>query len=67
MLDYDLVFYERILVALEKVKVQYLEELSYGTAESYADYKKLCGTVFGLDQAVNVVKSTAIQLKKEID
>lgn len=56
---------ERLLLRIENEKTPYVTALLAGNATDYADYKRMCGFLQGLDRAAEEIKALAKQMEND--
>lgn len=59
-------FLESFLTRCSELKKQYSDHISSGTAESFSDYQKLCGTLEGLSIAEREIRELASRVGEDL-
>lgn len=60
-------FYTNCRAALREAAKLQSQQIAYGAAESYSDYKYACGIVKGLDTSLTIIEEILKQMSKERD
>ena len=56
---------DAIISSIDEAKNNLKEVLATGSADTYADYKKMVGIVYGLDMAVGLINTAVHNYLKE--
>ncbi len=56
---------DAIISSIDEAKNNLKETLATGSADTYADYKKMVGIVYGLDMAVGLINIAVHKYLKE--
>jgi hypothetical protein len=48
-------FFDKSLDQIRNLKLQYIERIAAGSAQSYDDYRFICGKIQGLDKAEEIL------------
>ena len=56
---------DAIISSIDEAKNNLKETLATGSADTYADYKKMVGIVYGLDMAVGLINTAVHNYLKE--
>jgi|TARA_R110000796_G_scaffold237654_1_gene357770 hypothetical protein len=56
---------DAIISSIDEAKNNLKETLAAGSADTYADYKKMVGIVYGLDMAVGLINTAVHKYLKE--
>lgn len=54
-----------LLKKLDERRTELLRHMSQGTLLDYAEYKRICGVIQGLDHAVEEVKDLATKMEQD--
>lgn len=56
-----------LLKQIDEIRVELARTLASGAADDYADYRELCGKVWGLSRAAVLVEEMKVRLKMQDD